>query len=186
VKVRSGGQSRIAEIADGLALHDVRAFDDAASETRHVIVCGYVAVGVLDFHPPPVAAIPAGLDDDAVARGENRRADRRRPVDASVHARIMQDRMIAHAERRRHFPLRDRFAHQEFAHRPAVLVVKIDHVVVGRLESVVLERLVADGHRRAQKLGPRIDVVRVGIKRLDRIARRSRALEIHVICENSR
>ena len=76
VQVRAGGQPCFAEIANGLALDDVGALDDAASETGHVIVGGHVAVGVLDFDPPPVACIPARLNDDAVAGGENRRADR--------------------------------------------------------------------------------------------------------------
>ena len=70
MQVRAGRQSRIAEIADGLALDDVGALDDAAAKAGHVVVGGHVAVGVLDLDPPPVADVPLRLDDDAVAGGD--------------------------------------------------------------------------------------------------------------------
>src|SRR5208282_4898880 len=129
---RAGRQPRVAEIADCLALGDAGALNDSAAKTGQVIVRGHVAVGVLDFDPSPVAGIPLSLDDGAVARRVNWRADRSGPIDAGVHAPEMQDGMIAHAERRGHFPLGDWFAHQEFTGRAAVLVVVVDHVVVWR------------------------------------------------------
>ena len=70
MQVRAGRQPGFAEIADGLALKDMRAFGDAAPEAGHMIVGGHVAIGVLDLDPPSVSAIPSRLDDRAVAGGE--------------------------------------------------------------------------------------------------------------------
>ena len=60
MEMRPGGQSRLAEIADHLALRDVHALGDAAAEAGHVVVGGHISVGVLDLDAPPVAASPTG------------------------------------------------------------------------------------------------------------------------------
>jgi hypothetical protein len=69
------------------------------------------------------------------------------------------------------------------ADRPAILVVKIDHPVVGRLEAVIFENLVMRRHGGVEQFGARIDVVGLRIESFDRIARGGRALEIDVIGE---
>src|SRR5208283_4273711 len=71
VEVRSGREASLPEVADNLALRDVRAFRDSPAETGHVIVRGHVAIGVLDLDPTSVAGVPSRLDDDAVAGGED-------------------------------------------------------------------------------------------------------------------
>ena len=116
---------------------------------------------------------------------QDRRADRHRPVDPGVHARIVQDRVEAHAERRGDFARDDRLADQEFARRSAVLVVIVDQAVVGRLEAIIFEHLIAHRHRREQQLGTRIDVVGLGDERRDRIAGLGGALEVDVVDESA-
>ncbi len=93
VKMRAGREPGLAEVADHLALANPCALDRAAGEARHVIIGGDVAVGVLDLDAPAIARIPARLDDHAIARGENRRADRGPPVDPGVRPRIAENGM---------------------------------------------------------------------------------------------
>src|SRR5207253_7279753 len=103
-----------------------------------------------------VAAFPAGLVDHAVARGEDRRAERRAPVDAGVHLGIAEDRMAAEAEARAHDAGADRLAHQELLRALAALVVVVDHAVVARLETVEALGLAADRERGEQDLAARV------------------------------
>ena len=91
-----------------------------------VIVGGLVAVGVADDRLLAVAAGPAGLLDDAVAGGDDRRAGGRRPVDAGVHLDIAEDRMAAAAEAGAELAVGHRVAQQELLGAAAVLVEIVD------------------------------------------------------------
>ena len=93
--------------------------------------------------------------------------------------------MVAHAERRSHLPLGNRFAQQEFSGGAAVLVIVVDQVVVRRLKPVIFVRLVADRHRRVEQFRARVDLVGLGEERLDRIAGSGRALKVDVIGEDA-
>src|ERR1700689_362057 len=106
----------------------MRALHDAADETGHVVVGGHVAIGVLNVAPPSVATVVRRLDNDAIACGVNRRADRRPPIDTRVHARIMKNWMIAHPERRGHVALGDRLSHPELAHPAPLVFLETDPV----------------------------------------------------------
>ena len=121
-----------------------------ARERRHVAVGGLVAVGVADADVFAVAAFPADLFDRAVAGGVDRRAERRRPVDAGVHLVIAEQRMVAGAEAGPHDAGRDRLAHQELLRALAGLVVVVDDAVVGGLEAIELLDLAAGGQRGEQ------------------------------------
>src|ERR1043166_8116871 len=105
--VREAGR---ADEADHLSLADALARLDAAREGRHMAIGGLVAVVVLHAHVFAVAALPADAVDRAVARGEDRRAIRRLPVDAGVHLGIAEDRMAAEAEAGAHDAGADRLA----------------------------------------------------------------------------
>src|SRR5580704_6249795 len=100
--VRSGRYAGRTDEADDLALAHAAADFEAASERRHVAVSGLVAVGVADTNVLAVAAARSDLLDRAVAGGENRRAEGRRPIDAGVQLTGMSQRMNAPAERRGH------------------------------------------------------------------------------------
>ena len=57
-----------------------------SAKRAHVAVAGLEAVDVLDLDIAAVARDPLRLLDDAVAGGVDRRAARRREVDAGMHA----------------------------------------------------------------------------------------------------
>ena len=97
----------------------------------------------------------------------------------------MQDRVVAHAERRGDFAGDDRLADQELARRSAVVVVIVDEAVVERQEAIILERLIAHRHRREQQLRMRVDFVRLGDEGRERIAGLDRALEVDVVGEGA-
>ena len=59
---------------------------DAGGEASHVAIGGGEAVGVADADVIAVAAMALGHLDLAVAGGQDRRAARRGPVDARMHA----------------------------------------------------------------------------------------------------
>src|SRR6185503_2136068 len=111
--VRTGRQAGRTDEADDLALAHAAADIEPPRECRHVAVGGLIAVGVADAHIFAVAALDADFVDAAVAGGEDRRAERRRPIDAGMRLHIVQQRVIALAEARSHDADRDRLAHQE-------------------------------------------------------------------------
>src|SRR6185437_9461193 len=90
------------DIPDDLSLAHMRAGYDAARKRRHVPICSFVSVTVLDLDIAAVSAVPRCLLHDAVACGGDRGAARRRPVDAGVHLRIPQHRMPPPSIRRAH------------------------------------------------------------------------------------
>ena len=98
VDMRAGREAGRADEADHLALADARALFEIAGERGHVAVGGLVAVVVAEHDELAVARFPAGLFDDAVAGGEDRRAGRGRPVHAGVHLGVAEDRMAAQPE----------------------------------------------------------------------------------------
>src|SRR5436309_15493272 len=98
MQMRSGREAARTQEAEHLTLFDAQAFFDAARESGHVVVGGHVSVGVLDLDAPAVPRVPLRLGDRAVARGENRRADWRRPIDARMHLGVTWNRMTAVAE----------------------------------------------------------------------------------------
>src|SRR5262249_12566860 len=85
-----------------------------------------------------IAAFPADLLDHAVARRIDRRAQVRGPVDASMHARVLEQWVAPRAEVRGHDALGERLAGQELLRAPAGLVVVVDDAVVGRLIAIKL------------------------------------------------
>src|SRR5512133_1118867 len=136
MQMRTRRKAARAQESEDLALLDPQPFLDAACEAGHVIIGGYIPVGVLDFDAAAIARVPSGLDDGSVAGGENWRADRRSPIDAGVHLGVTEDRMTTIAEAGTHLAPGDRFAHQEFARRAAVLVIKVEQTVIRGLETV--------------------------------------------------
>ena len=132
-KCRCGPVERPVEptIADHLALRDARRPPSRPLRVAaHVVVGGLVAVGVAQRDRAAVAGARADLLHHAVAGRHDRRARRRRPVDAGMHAVAAHDRVPAHAEAGGEAALRDRLAHQEFLRALARLVVIVDRAVV--------------------------------------------------------
>ena len=151
----------------------------------HVVVGGDIAVGVLDHDATAIARrelrlmttpLPAAMIGVPIGAG---------PIDAGVHFRVTQDRMVAHAEPGGHFSADDRLADQELASRAAVFVVIVDQVVVGRLKTIVFEQLIAHRDRGEQQLRMRLELVGVGDESDQRIAGLHRALEIDVVGEGA-
>ena len=129
-----------------------------------VVVGGLVAIGVADDGLLAVAAGPAGLLDDAVAGGDDRRSDRGRPVDAGVHADIAEDRMSARAEAGAELAVGQRIAQQELLGAAAVLVEIVGAAVL-HLEAVEVARRAAEGRRDIEEFGiVRSLVVAVGLR----------------------
>ena len=128
VQVRARGEAGGSDVADDLALAHLDAGRDALREAQHVSVGGVIAVGVADADVVAVLALAARLLDDAGARREHGRAGRGRPVDAGVHALLVQQRMEAHAEAggEPHVLAAHRPAHQELLRVVAILVVVVD------------------------------------------------------------
>ena len=110
--VRAGRKAGRADEADDLALPHVAADIEAAGEGGHVAVGGLIAVGMADADIFAVAAFDPDLVDSAVAGGEDRRAEGRRPIDAGMRLHIVQQRMVALAEARAHDADRHRLAHR--------------------------------------------------------------------------
>ena len=135
MKMRTGRETTGAEIADNLALRDPDALVDAASKARHVVIGRHIAIGVLDLDASAIARHQSRLDDQSIAGGENRCADRRRPIDAVVRARIMQDRMETHAEAGTKLARGNGFAQQELAGRMTRGVEIVDALIVGESET---------------------------------------------------
>src|SRR5262245_13773478 len=142
---------------------------------------GFVAVGVPDADVFAVAAFPADLVNDAVARGKDRSARRRAPVDPGVHLVVAEQRMVPAAEAGRYVAVCYRFADQEFLGAFAGLVVVVDGVVVARLIAVEFSRLSAGGQQSEQHIALAV-VARVfilaGVQHLEGIAWLNLALEI--------
>src|SRR6516162_11418014 len=147
-------------------------------------VGGLIAIIVLQADILAVATFPADLLDHAVARGENRRAIGGRPVDASVHLDVAQDRVTPATETGPHDGVIDGFADQEFLRALAALVIVVDDGVVGGLEAIVLLGFAADGERGEQHLVLLVGgypLILAGIEYVKGIAGLDLALEIHVI-----
>src|SRR3546814_6430436 len=100
VQVRPGGAAGGADVADDLALLHAGALGDALGDALHVGVRGLVGRAVAQAHVLPVAAVAAGVVDDAVAGGIDRRAAGGREVSALVLPRVAEERMLSHAEAR--------------------------------------------------------------------------------------
>ena len=95
MQVRTGGQSRGADVADDLPLLHGRAAADILGEALHVRVEGPVARAVLDHHGVAIATLGAGQNDLAVTRRLDGRAARRGVVHTLVGADLVQDGMLA-------------------------------------------------------------------------------------------
>jgi len=98
VKVRAGGISGAADIADDLSLADPGAGGYAAVDAAEMRIGRRMPTVMADADVSSIAAIPARRFDDAVAGGVDRRAGGRCEVGASMQAIIPRDRMPAHAE----------------------------------------------------------------------------------------
>ena len=179
--VRAGRKAGRADEADDLTLSNPAADIEAARESGHVAVGGLVAVGVADADIFAVAALQSDLVDGAVAGGEDRRAEGRRPVDAGMHLHVVQQRMIALAEPGTHDADGDRFAHQEFFRALSGLVIVVVGAVVGCLIAVVFLGLAADRQRNVAHLVPAIAGFVVRIEHVERISRLHLALEVDIV-----
>src|SRR3954452_2303678 len=96
--MRASRHAGRADETDHLALPHALAGLHAFCISGHMAVGGLIAVVVFQADVFAVAAFPADLFDHAVAGCEDRRAVRRRPVDAGVHLDIAEDGMAAAAE----------------------------------------------------------------------------------------
>ena len=92
MKMRAGDDAGCADIADNFSLPHLHSGRDAFAEAEHVGVGGVVAVGMSDADVVAVLAFAPSLLDHARACREDRRARRRRPVDAGVHAPLVEQR----------------------------------------------------------------------------------------------
>src|SRR5689334_1646516 len=92
VQVRTGCETGHADITDRFTLMHALA-DVHARDARHVAVQRAVATAVIDDYDVAVPALPAAERDLAVAGGMDRRAGRRRIVDAAVRAHRAENRM---------------------------------------------------------------------------------------------
>ena len=91
-----------------------------------VVVGGLVAVGVADDRLLAVAAGPAGLLHDAVARRDDRRTPRALPSRRRCACGVAEDRMAAAAEAGTELAVGQRVAQQELLGAAAVLVEIVD------------------------------------------------------------
>ena len=179
--VGAGRKAGRADEADDLTLPNPAADIEAARESRHVAVGGLVAVGVTDADIFAVAALQSDLVDGAVAGGEDRRAEGRRPIDAGMYLHIVKQRVITFAEPGPHNADGDRFAHQELLRALSRLIIIIIRAVVGCLIAVVLLGLAADRQRNVAHLVPAIAGFVVRIEHVERIPRLHPALEVDIV-----
>src|SRR4029077_5956420 len=177
----AGRQAGRADEADNLALADAAADIESAGESRHVAVSCLVAVGMADADIFAVAAFDADLVDGAIAGREDRRAERRRPIDAGRRLHIVHERVISLAEARAHDADRDRFAHQELLRALAGLVVVVVGAVVGRLIVIVTLGFAAEVQRDVARLVAPLVVLVIRIKNVEGVAELYLALEIHIV-----
>ena len=181
VKVRAGGEAGRADIADDLALAHLLAGGDALAEAQHVAVGGVIAVGMADAHVVAVLALAARLLDDAAAGGEDGRAGRGGPVDAGVHAPLVEQRMEAHAEAGGEADVAaHRAAHEELLRVVAPLVVVVDDPV-RRTIPVETIGFSAAGDGREQQFPRRTIRLRIVLhveEKFDLIARTQPAAEV--------
>src|SRR4029079_18261227 len=92
VELRAGREAGHPDVADDVLLAHALADLLAGPELRHVHVRGRPAVVVLDHDAVAGAALPAAEGDDAAGGRPDRRAGRRRVIDAHVAALDVQDR----------------------------------------------------------------------------------------------
>src|ERR1700722_20506783 len=103
MQMRAGGAPGRADPADPLP--DANALADANVDLRQMTVAGGKAVAVIDLDHLAVAAAPAGRRHRSRRRGVGRLAVAAAELDTRVHRRHMQERIDAHAERRREIDL---------------------------------------------------------------------------------
>src|SRR5947209_4632870 len=96
MEVRAGRQPARSDIADQLTAPDEAA--GRRDDLAHVPVKADEAAPVRDLDFAAVAARPAGADDLAIGRGDDRAAPTGADVDTGVEAREVQNRVIAVAE----------------------------------------------------------------------------------------
>ena len=185
--MRAGREPGGADVADHLSLADLLARVHAAGEGRHVAIGGLVTVGVTDADVLAVAAFPTDLVDDAIARGEDRRAHGGAPIHAGMHLAVAEQRMVAAAEAGRDVPFGHRLAHQEFLRALAAVVIVVDDIVVGGLVAIEFSGLAAGRQQSEQHFGLGVSGVLVvaRVQDLEGIAGLNLALEIDVIRVNA-
>ena len=128
---------------------------DAFGKGALVIVGGLVAIGVADDGLLAIAAGPAGLLDDAVAGGNDRRSDGGCPIDAGVHAGHSRGSDACGAPKpERNLPVGQRVAQQELLGAAAVFVEIVDAAVL-HLEAVEVARRAAECRRDIEQFGIR-------------------------------
>src|SRR5690606_4767850 len=102
----------------------------------HVRIGRFVAIAVPDPHEAPVAGVPFGFLDDAVARRHDRRPARRAPVDAGMKLGVAEDRVAARAETGGELAAAHRLAQQKLLRTLAGLVEIVDVAVVRCAETI--------------------------------------------------
>src|SRR5687768_5711851 len=97
IEMGPGGETGHSDIADHVALDDLRAFFQAFGEPGEMQVIGVVRRAVPDTDEVPLALFVAGLDYHAVGGRHHRRSSRRAVIDAVMRAEVLQNRMKATA-----------------------------------------------------------------------------------------
>ncbi|PAV93290.1 hypothetical protein WR25_26979 [Diploscapter pachys] len=96
MQVRAGRTAGRPHQCDQLAARHARAIGD--EDLRQMAIAGRDALAVVDLDQIAVTALAAGVIDDAVGGGIDRRADRTGDVDARMHRRGAAERVGADAE----------------------------------------------------------------------------------------
>src|SRR2546422_2203931 len=124
VQVWTRSETRRAHIADDLLLGDALSHMESRGEAREVAVAGPNAIGVPELDQVAIPAVAAGLRDDPVRGGADRRAVRRRVVGALVGSPALEDRMEAPADAARDMAEAQRRPQKRAAQRAATIVVE--------------------------------------------------------------
>ncbi len=184
VKVRAGGTTRGANITDDLSLTNARALTNAATDSAHVGISCFVAIGVANADIVAVSAIAPCHFYSAIAGGVDRCAGWCREVCARVKAGIAKNRMATIAETGRDSrSINGRF-HQKFFHR-ATLLVEIIPAAIAWIMAPEGAFFAAHGHGGVEDVafphGGAVFVIITTEQNFERIALADIPLEVDVV-----
>src|SRR5207302_9480405 len=133
MQVRASGPSALADKADSIVLHYLRAAVHAGGETAQMRIGRGVLAAMADKHDVAVAALHSGELDHAIAYRAHARAHRRGVIDAPVRAPGPRKGMHAHAKTRAHAGELERRAQeclaQILAVRRVVAAAEVDRAI---------------------------------------------------------
>src|ERR1700722_19657148 len=184
MQMRASGAAAHADIADRLALLDLRAAEQVGVEATHMRIGGFQRAVMADADIATITALEADFFHRAGTSGENGRAGRSAEIDAFMHFAVAEDRMHTHAEPRGNARGRNRRAQQSAADAAALLIEIIDAVVT---EGHAIDRLdlAADMQCRINDgaLADRLALSRGGlvVKNFEAVAGMNVALEVDVM-----